>query len=341
MSQSKVFQGLGLAAVLASSACGADAAPTSGAGPLTEAPPPPPGSTPRPGGPPAPTAPMRCTGKAGKAGDSELRVPSSGLSRAANVFVPPSYDPTKPAAVVLVLHPLLLTRREMRAIARVDGPAKAAGFLAVYPDGVDRSWNAGECCGTAKDQKVDDVKFVTDLMATLRDTYCIDDARIFAMGFSNGAFLAHRLACEAPGMLRAITTVAGTLGVPEASCKATAAMPVLAMHGTADELVPYEGGSPQIPRGETFGTFVGPGVTDAFWARRSGCNVEPVVAYQKGEVTCRTHEGCRDAAIVTLCTVDGGGHQWPSGPVLPAMGHRTTDIDATAAAIAFFGRYGL
>ena len=312
--------------------------------PSTAAPAPADASEPAPpsSSPPAPEPPT-CTGKPGKPGDEELTIVSSGLERKATIHVPAIHDGIQALPLVLVLHPFLLTRKSMRKLVKVERFAddRERGFIALFPDGIGRSWNAGECCGDAKEKKLDDVGFIRDLLDHVSQTWCIDRARVYAMGFSNGGFLSHRLACELPGGLRAIAPVAGTLGIPPETCKPPHPTPVLAIHGTDDDLVPYEGGSPKIPRGASFGTFMSPGATDAFWARTNGCKGERSTYFSHGEVSCARHEQCRDQATVALCTVRGGGHQWPGADSLPAMGHLTKDIDATEAAIEHFRAYGL
>ncbi len=284
--------------------------------------------------------------KAGAAGDEEITITSGGIEREATVHVPPASDGSRALPIVLILHPLLLTRKDMRKLVKAERFSDDAEhpFLAVYPDGIGRSWNAGECCGKAKDQKLDDVGFIHDLLKTIDAKWCVDKTRLFAMGFSNGAFLSHRLACQLEGdfTLRAIVPVAGTLGIPEADCKPANKTAVLAMHGTNDELVPYAGGPPQIPLGASFGTFVSPAATDTYWAKTNGCQPEPSAPYfTQGEVSCVRHDGCVSDASVALCTVTGGGHQWPGSTSLPAMGHLTMDIDATVAAIDLFKAHGL
>lgn len=292
---------------------------------------------------PAP-APVACTNKTGSAGDTNITMSSGGRDREAILHAPPQYQATKPMPLVLVLHPLLLDHLKMREIARVERFSDAGdGFLALFPNGIDKSWNAGECCGTAKDEKVEDVRFIKELLAKVSETHCVDTTRIYSMGFSNGGFLSHRLACDLGDTIRAIAPVAGTLGIPEADCARTTPLPVFAIHGTDDELVPYEGGPPKALHGifESFGTFQAPTATDAFWAKHNGLPETTVQGFEQGEVSCKRHDG---KAPVTLCTVEGGGHQWPGSDsllLLATMGHMTKDIDATAAAVAFFHEQGL
>lgn len=291
-------------------------------------------------------APPICSDKSGAKGDTNLTLDVGGRKREAIVHAPPSYEPTRALPIVLVLHPLLLDHVSMRETVRLERFAdQGDGFLAIFPNGVDKSWNAGECCGTAREEGVDDVGFIRALLAEVEKTYCVDSARIFAMGFSNGAFLSHRLACELDDTIRAIVPVAGTLGIPEGDCKRKAPLPVLAFHGTEDKLVPYTGGKPTGALGllgralDTAGIFQAPAATGNFWAKHNGAAATTIETFNKGEVTCDKHEG---AAPVTLCTVTGGGHQWPGAlKPFPVMGHSSNDIDATDAAITFFRDHGL
>jgi polyhydroxybutyrate depolymerase len=75
----------------------------------------------------------------------------------------------------------------------------------------------------------------------------------------------------------------------------------------------------------------------AFWRTADACLGAPVVTYQQGVVTCTRWSDCSGGVDVELCTVDGGGHQWPgSSIVVPGLGNGTTDVDATARIVDFF-----
>lgn len=344
-----LFRWLSLSALLLLACTSSDDAAETAPGPPTQEQPigggPPSVESASSGGTPTPPAATCGENKEGKVGDEDIKITSSGIEREAIIHVPSIHDGKRALPVVLVLHPLLLTHKDMRKLVKIEPHADDAehGFIALFPNGLDRSWNAGECCGKAKEKKLDDVAFIKDLLAHVASRWCTDPSRLYAMGFSNGAFLSHRLACElpAPG-LRAIVPVAGTLGIPEGDCKPAHPTPVLAIHGTDDELVPFAGGPPQIPFGASFGTFISPAAANEFWTKTNGCGAASGTPYyQKGEVTCVRHEECRDEATVALCTVTPGGHQWPGGSSLPAMGHVTADLDATAAAVELFRAHGL
>ena len=107
------------------------------------------------------------------------------------------------------------------------------------PGGI-RTWNAGTCCGYAVSSNVDDAGFVRDLIDRLEANACVDRRRVYAAGMSNGAELSHRLACDLADRIRAIGPVAG-VDVTTA-CAPARAVPMLEVHGTADQNVPFDGG---------------------------------------------------------------------------------------------------
>ena len=49
--------------------------------------------------------------------------------------------------------------------------------------------------------------------------------------------------------------------------------------------------------------------------------------------------GCSDDAEVVFYTIEEGGHTWPSGWPIPAMGKTTRALDATEELWSFFRGY--
>jgi polyhydroxybutyrate depolymerase len=138
------------------------------------------------------------------------------------------------APLVVVLHGARGSAADVRANLGWDGLADRAGFVVAYPDGLDRTWNAGACCGSARDRGVDDVGFLDALVGAVPGT-----GPVYAVGFSNGAMMAYAWACARPGALAGVGAVAGARTV---DCPAPAPLTVVAVHGTADERVPIGGG---------------------------------------------------------------------------------------------------
>jgi polyhydroxybutyrate depolymerase len=286
------------------------------------------GGAPDDGGLPAAT----CSGKsAPSAVDDTWTVMSGGLARTLNVHVPKAYDPQKPMPLVLNFHGYSSNAVQEDLLSQMSAKADAAGFIAIYPEGTNSSWNAGACCGTAASSGVDDIGFVKDILAAAESKLCVDAHRIFATGMSNGAFLSHRIGCELADRFAAIAPVAGVVGVP--SCTPSRPMPVIHFHGTADTLVPYDG-STSLGFGSVLDTFAG-------WGTRDACTDTPSTTYTNGDVSCSSYLHCAGGAAVTLCTVQNGGHTWPGGTPVPSLGYTTTNISATDAMWSFFEAHPL
>jgi polyhydroxybutyrate depolymerase len=262
--------------------------------------------------------------------DSMWTVHFGGVDRPLGVHVPATYDGRTPTPVVFNFHGYTSNGDQQAWLSNMIQKSDQAGFIAVHPNGIGNSWNAGVCCGQAAQTMVDDVGYVNRLLDIIAGQLCIDPKRVFATGLSNGGFLSHRLACESAGRFAAIAPVAGVMGIP--MCKPSRAVPVLGFHGTADAIVPYGGsvllGFPPAPD------------TYAGWAMRDGCGTSTKETFRMADSHCSTWLSCPGTMEVTFCTVDGGGHTWPGGQPLPT-GYTTMNIIATDVMWDFFMRHPL
>ncbi|NOK01434.1 PHB depolymerase family esterase [Myxococcus sp. CA018] len=284
-----------------------------------------------------------CTGLTVGPGTYDWTVAHDGRTRHYRVHVPPGYDATRPTAAVVAFHGFGSNEVEMEGLMRLSTLANTEGFLAVYPqglsaseinhqgtDGTSRGWNAGACCGPAWTAKVDDMGFVDTLLADLDTRVCVDTRRTFATGISNGGFFSYQLACQRASRFAAIAPVAGMEGATP--CNPSRPVPVLHMHGTADPVIRYQGGSNLGPFGGTY-----PSAEESVrrWAERNGCTGPTVETYQQGDSTCTAATGCSpESATASLCTVQGGQHTWPGFTDFNHGG--TPHLDATREAWKFF-----
>jgi polyhydroxybutyrate depolymerase len=247
------------------------------------------------------------------------------------VHVPAGTTGVDPKMLVFVFHGFTETLAQIADISGMNAKADASGFLVVYPQGVGTNWNAGKCCG-ASTGTVDDVGFFDAMVTAIGTEHCVDSKRIHAAGLSNGAMFAHRLACERAGTVAAIAPVAGPLMLD--GCVPSRAVPVLAFHGTADPVVPYDGGGVSLAGAEKD--------TISFWEKTDACtDAAESVAYTKGDATCAGKTKCAGGAAVELCTITLGGHQWPGGTTAGPYGTLSMDIDASAAMVSFFQAHPL
>jgi polyhydroxybutyrate depolymerase len=263
------------------------------------------------------------------------RVEHGGVERVFRVLAPRSPGPraTLPALVV-VLHGGLGLPRGIALMTGFDAAAAREGFVAAYPAGLGRTWNAGACCGQAARDGVDDVGFVSELIGRLVDNLACDPARVFATGISNGGMLAYRLAAQRPDLVAAIAPVAAAM-LPPAEPREPVS--VLAIHGTRDLNAPYDGGvGPKSLSGVSY-----PPVRSVIerWVEACGCGPTPSVE-RAGVVTSETWTGGRTGADVRLITIDGGGHSWPGGRQLAAVWDPPSPaLDATSEIWRFFAAH--
>ncbi|ACL64994.1 poly(3-hydroxybutyrate) depolymerase-like protein [Anaeromyxobacter dehalogenans 2CP-1] len=224
--------------------------------------------------------------------------------------------------------------------------ALANHVILVVPEGIGLSWNAYGCCPPANVTGVDDVQFIADLIEDVAANHRLDRARVYASGISNGGGMAYRLACERPDLIAAIGSIAGGMG--EEECAPGRPVPVIEIHGDADWLSPYPEGY-----GPIFGNYTrgAPG-TVVFWAANNGCALEThkQVTFSSTDVLCEQYRACKADAKAELCTVFGGGHNWPGSDFdLYEMdpdvnwwwGYQTDDIDAHEVIWDFVKEYRL
>jgi polyhydroxybutyrate depolymerase len=207
--------------------------------------------------------------------------------------------------LVLNFHGATSNAEQQRSLfSQMDATADAKGFIVVYPEGIGSSWNAGACCGDAASQSVDDVGFALALVEHMKSIACVDPARIYATGFSNGGRMSYRLGCEAAHVFAAIAPVAGTKSFPDLSntpgCEPVRPLSLIDFMGSADSRIAAQPG--QI----------------AEWVKFNGCtDTAPAETYRNGDHYCVAYTQCEAGTSVTYCVVDGGGHCWPGTTPCP------------------------
>jgi polyhydroxybutyrate depolymerase len=294
---------------------------------------------------PAPRCLLPAEGLEGP-GWSARTIASAGRDRCYYIYFPSGYEPDQPLPVVISLHGFLSNPESQALISGWHDLAEREGFLVVYPQATQypHRWNAGADWG---DAGVDDVQFALDLLEDLSSAANVDSSRVYVNGMSNGGGMTVALGCHAADRFAAMGTVAGAV-VGLEDCSPSRPIPVMAFHGTADPIVPYEGGdlpSSAMREGATVvgvpGRFSGAEAWVADWAEGKGCDPVPEVIPQQGDVRSVRYTGCDDGAAVILYTIEEGGHTWPGGWPIPAVGKTSTDIDATEEMWRFFQRYRL
>lgn len=263
----------------------------------------------------------------------------------------PAHRPQGLMPAVLAFHGGGGTARNMASAFGFDKLADDNGFIAVYPDGYEKSWNDGRGDDTnASAARIDDVGFVAAVIDRIIAGDSVDPARVYATGMSNGAMFTETLGCRLSGKLAAIAPVAGPLPqTAQSDCAPSHPMPVLEMHGTSDPIVPYDGGVVRVTSGRH-----GPGAspvlsvdaTQQLWRTKDSCDAVTTTALpQRGEdgtsVTVQSSD-CANGTKVQLYSIADGGHIWPGGSqYLPQalVGKVSHQFDASEVIWQFFAQF--
>ncbi len=245
-------------------------------------------------------------------------------------------SPAKPGRpLVLVLHGRTGTAAAMERQTRgmFDQLADRDGVVVVYPQALGSpsfwsSWIRGD--GTPKP---DDLGFLSALIDSLASELGIDRKRVYAAGFSNGASMVYRLACERPELVAAVAPVSCGMMPDVAHDCARQTMPVsvIAMHGTEDPIVAFE-----------------PWIRDSvtIWARRDACPAQPrstrlpdLDPHDGTQTGVDVFDPCAAGTEVAFYTIEGGGHTWPGGEARLGRGRLARDFDAAVVIWDFFHKH--
>lgn len=232
-------------------------------------------------------------------------------------YVPSSYDPSRPAPLVVALHGYTSSGSQLEDYFHFKALADAKGFLYAFPDGTKdflglRFWNATDaCCNYGSN--VDDVAYLEAVIADMSGRYDVDPRRVFVVGHSNGAFMAHRMACDRAGRVAAIVALAGDNWKDVSKCKPSEPVAVLQIHGDDDPVIHYDGG-------QNVGLQPYPSALASMtsWAQLDACaataqtgfpSVDVDSSVSGAETTVARWSGCRPGGAAELWTMHGSGHQ--------------------------------
>jgi polyhydroxybutyrate depolymerase len=175
-------------------------------------------------------------------------------------------------------------------------------------------------------QGTSDVDSVSALLDRVIAAGCVDPDRISITGVSNGAGMATRMSCELPTRFAAVVPVAAGYRALD-PCPANARASFLAIHGTADTVVPY-GGKEEDDRAGSVPRYT------ARRAKRNGCSAATRTTRPRRLVTRIVYRGCDPGLRVEILRLSGTDHGWPgAGPPRPA--HNPSEVDSATELLRF------
>jgi len=264
---------------------------------------------------------------------------SGGLTREYLLYIPAAYTGNVAVPLVFNLHGYTSNNLEQMFYGDFRPIADTANFLIVHPNGTldgqgNRFWNT-----FLGNSNVDDVGFIRDLLNALQANYNIDANRVYSTGMSNGGFMSYSLACELNDRIAAIASVTGSMIQSKLNaCDLVRPVPVMEIHGTADNTVPYNG-SP-------ISTFVAIPTLVTKWADFNHCNPTPSITQVPN---INTTDGCTAerqlytggdlGSTVEHYKVNSGAHTWPGAAF--NIGVTNQDFNASKEIWRFFSQYRL
>ena len=172
------------------------------------------------------------------------RIQHDGITREYTLYMPESYNGSTKVPLLFNFHGHGSKIKDLIIVADMRSVAEANNFILVYPQGSLLNgfshWNA---CPPGGDNKsnADDLGFIESLIYGLLSDYNIDMERIYVAGYSNGGMMAYGLANYKSNLIAAVASVSGAM--LDCTGPTNHPMPVVHLHGTADEVLSYTGGN--------------------------------------------------------------------------------------------------
>ena len=231
--------------------------------------------------------------------------PDGSDSRTYLVAAPAVDDPAHPPPwpAIVVFHGYGGDAAGVLAKSHLDhlGPDHGVVVVAPQATGSPTAWRFGNTSP--------DVAFSDRLLDVVHSSPCIDPYAVWLAGFSLGSAWAGVYGCGHADRIRGILMHSA---LPGPACAADAGIDVWITHGTADPIVPFDGGRMPV-QGLDMPLAAVP-QSAAAWAARAGCDPTPATSTPDAHSTLSTWSPCSGGARVTLQVVDGLGHNWAGGP---------------------------
>jgi poly(3-hydroxybutyrate) depolymerase len=225
----------------------------------------------------------------------------SGTARTYYVQLPSNYNPSKQYPLIFQFHPWGGSADQALTMYGLNKSSGIPDAIYVTPQGLQAGSNGAGWANT----NGQDIAFTKAMVADVQGKYCVDNARIFSVGFSYGGMMSFAVACEMSTVFRAIAPMSGSL-YSDMNCKGTGAhIAMWGSHGTSDTVVPIADGRAARDK--------------VLQQNHCGTTTTPV-----DPSPCVKYQGCDPGYDVTWC-------EWDGGHGIPSFG--------SAAIISFFKQF--
>lgn len=275
-----------------------------------------------------------------KPGDSYHTLTVGTAARTYLLHLPSSYGRRgqPPMPVLIVLHGSGTNGSWLAQQSELNDAADKHRFAVAYPDGSGTlgveflDWPTGDTTAYGRAIVLRNIHFIEALIRSLERVPALDRTRVFLAGVSSGGIMTYTIACELADQLSGFAVIAGEM--PDSTCATSRPLPALIIHGTADNVIPYDNHGERIPGAPV--SYLSAPEAVAFWARHDGCPTPPKRS-KSGNVIRVEYSDCTNGTAVVFYTVIGGEHEWPGGRRSWLFGHLPTrELYASPTILDFF-----
>lgn len=229
-----------------------------------------------------------------------------GRTRQYRLYVPQSYDASKPAPLILNYHGFTNNIDIQYNQSNFQQLAEDNQFIFVTPQGL--GFLPGWAINNNFGGNEDDLGFSDALINKIQEDYNINEKRIYATGFSNGGFFSYRLACELSPRIAAVASVAGSMTrvwIDNNQCQPQHPTAVLQITGTNDGVISINGNGTNEPIQDVM----------EYWSAVNNGDPTPDVIQLGGGTTRSIWDNGDNGVTAEFIRVQGKGHSWNGGNI--------------------------
>ena len=223
----------------------------------------------------------------------------------------PSSEPGTRLPLVIAFHGGTDSQEDFAQQEQFDQLGEQEKFVMAYAIAEqDRTAAEGEWFLNTAATSKEDNNFSEAIVDELSESYCIDQDRLYAIGYSLGAMFTYEIACQLNHRFAATASFAGTMPVNPESCDITSGIGILHIHGKLDYIIYYhQDWEWKEGEHEGVGTMSEvPNLID-YWAAKSSCQAISVETSLTEEHII--HNDCMDDVIIEHYGLQIWDHNWP------------------------------
>ena len=223
----------------------------------------------------------------------------------------PTTNPGTSLPLVIAFHGGTDSQEDFAQQAQFDQLGEEEKFIMAYAIAEqDRTAAEGEWFLNTAATSKEDNNFAEAIIDELSKSYCVDQSRIYAIGYSLGAMFTYEIACQLNNRFAATASFAGTMPVNPESCELISGISIMHIHGKPDYIIYYhQDWEWKDGEHEGVGTMSEvPNLVD-YWAAKSSCQAIAVETGLREEHV--VHNDCVDDVVIEHYGLQFWDHNWP------------------------------